>query len=338
MNLLKTKTKHQMASFCGMLAVVVGWLFAGVSDLDAANSGYVFVSSEKDNIVTVIDSRTYTEIKKIKVADRPRHMAFGSDRAKIYVACGDGESIDIIDVVTLEVVDQIEAIDDPEAFDFSADGSLMYISLEDQGALGIIDIATKQMIASIEVGAEPEGVMTSVDGKFVFVTSEVANAVHIIDTTTQQMVDTIIVGTRPRRFAMPPASDQLWVTNELSGSVSIIDMRSRAVVKSITFQPKGFRKEDITPVGIALTDGGETAYIALGRANHVAVVDVASLKVRAYILVGERAWNITLTRDESKLLVTNGLSDDISIIDTSKNKVIKSIPVGRVPYMALIDD
>jgi len=56
------------------------------------------------------------------------------------------------------------------------------------------------------------------------------------------------------------------------------------------------------------------------------------------VLVGERAWNTTLTSDESRLVVTNGLSDDISVIDTSNNKVIKSVPVGRIPYMALIDD
>ena len=54
--------------------------------------------------------------------------------------------------------------------------------------------------------------------------------------------------------------------------------------------------------------------------------------------MGERAWNAALTKDEGRLLVVNGLSDDVSVIDTATRKVIKSIPVGRVPYMALIDD
>jgi len=148
----------------------------------------------------------------------------------------------------------------------------------------------------------------------------------------------VIVGTRPRRFALQPSNNELWVSNELSGSVSIIDLASRTVSDTINFAPKGFRAEDITPVGIALTQDGKTAYIGLGRANHVAVLDVESKEVREYVLVGERAWNTTLTSDESRLVVTNGLSDDISVIDTSNNKVIKSVPVGRIPYMALIDD
>ncbi len=78
--------------------------------------------------------------------------------------------------------------------------------------------------------------------------------------------------------------------------------------------------------------------MALGRANHVAVVEVASRKIEKYILVGSRPWGLTLTRDESRLTMTNGLSDDISIIDTKALAVIKSVPVGRVPYGILIDD
>ena len=87
-----------------------------------------------------------------------------------------------------------------------------------------------------------------------------------------------------------------------------------------------------------ITSDGTTAYVALGRANHVAVVDVATRAVREYVLVGKRAWGLALTRDEKTLIVANGLSDDISIIDTESLDVVKSVPVGQVPYGILIDD
>ncbi len=57
-----------------------------------------------------------------------------------------------------------------------------------------------------------------------------------------------------------------------------------------------------------------------------------------YILVGKRPWGLALTADEDLLYVANGLSDDITVIDTRTRKVLKSIPVGRVPYGILIDD
>jgi YVTN family beta-propeller protein len=55
-------------------------------------------------------------------------------------------------------------------------------------------------------------------------------------------------------------------------------------------------------------------------------------------LVGNRAWNAALNKDESLLFVANGLSDDVSIIDVLARKVLKSVPVGRVPYMVVVDD
>jgi DNA-binding beta-propeller fold protein YncE len=66
------------------------------------------------------------------------------------------------------------------------------------------------------------------------------------------------------------------------------------------------RKADVTPVGIAMTKDGKTAYVTLGRAAHVAIVDVAARKVLGYVLVGKRAWGLTLSRDEKTLYVANG--------------------------------
>ena len=343
--------------------------------VSATGTGYLFVSSEKDHVVTVLDGKSYQLVKQIETAARPRHMAFSPDRTQIYVACGDGDAIDIIDVASLALVDRIVGIEDPEAFEFSPDGNTLYVSLEDDAKLGILDLreyfaartekpvlnvaqasdddgdrddddadkegddaAELDGLRTIDVGQEPEGILVSPDGGTVFVTSEVANMVHVVDTASATLKANIVVGNRPRRFALTPDGKSLWVTNELGGSVSIIDLGSNKVVRTIEFKPRGFRSEDITPVGITMTDDGKTAWVALGRANHVAVVDVASGDIEDYVLVGNRAWNTTFNRDQSLLYVANGLSDDVSVIDVQKRKVMRSIPVGRVPYAVLIDD
>ena len=79
-------------------------------------------------------------------------------------------------------------------------------------------------------------------------------------------------------------------------------------------------------------------YVGLGRANHVAWVDVTSKKQTGQVLVGKRAWGVTLNRDGSRLYVANGLSDDMTVIDVPSAKALKTIPVGRVPYGVLVDD
>ncbi|UJS25480.1 beta-propeller fold lactonase family protein [Thiothrix winogradskyi] len=350
----------------------------------AKDTGYLFVSSEKDNNISVLDAKTFEVVKRIGTAARPRHLQFSPDRSKIYAACGDGAAIDIIDVAKLELVDRIAGIEDPELFDISADGKTLYISLEDDGALGILNLdeyfakrgdkpdlsvaepappgesseseddkadhdddekegegdadTTIPGMKTVEVGEEPEGILLSPDGKTVYVTSEVANTVHVVDTASGEMQANIVVGNRPRRFAMTPDQKELWVTNEISGEVTIIDPATNKVTKTIKFQPKGFREEDVTPVGIAMSSDGKTVIVGLGGANHIAFVDVASQAIQDYVLVGKRAWNVTLNRDNSLLYVANGLSDDISVVDIASRKVVKSVPIARVPHTVLIDD
>ncbi|HZN45976.1 MAG TPA: cytochrome D1 domain-containing protein, partial [Ramlibacter sp.] len=188
----------------------------------------------------------------------------------------------------------------------------------------------------VKVGGEPEGVKVSADGKLVYVTSEVTSLVHVVDVASRKIVKNIPVGKKPRRFLL--AGSELWVTSEVDGTVSIIRTADHTVQGTISFQPQGMRPEDITPVGMALSPDGRTAYVGLGRANHVAVVDVASRQVKGYVLVGKRAWGLALSRDGKRLYVANGLSDDMSIVDTASLKATRTIKVGRVPHTVVVDD
>ncbi len=176
------------------------------------------------------------------------------------------------------------------------------------------------------------------DGKTVYITSEVSDMVHVYDAKDGKMVANILVGSRPRRFALTADNKELWVSDELSGKVSVIDTATNTVKTTVEFLPPGFRPVDVTPVGLALSNDGKTMFVALGRANHVALVDPDTKKVEDYILVGSRAWSVAESPDGKRLYVANGLSDDISIIDLASRKNVKSIPTGRVPHTVVIDD
>jgi YVTN family beta-propeller protein len=56
------------------------------------------------------------------------------------------------------------------------------------------------------------------------------------------------------------------------------------------------------------------------------------------VLVGKRAWGVVLSPDDSALYVANGLSDDLTIVDTAKLKAVRTISVGRVPHTVVVDD
>jgi PQQ-dependent catabolism-associated beta-propeller protein len=320
----------------GLLVFVFALAFSWQAD--AAGTGYVFVSNERTHNVLVFDpAHDYALVKDIPTSRRPRDMQFNHDHTLLYVACGDDDVIDIIDVATLEVVDYIPTGRSPERFVFNKEETLLFVSNEENSSLQIIDLALKIIVYEVPTGAEPEGVILSEDEKTLYVTSEIADMVHVVDTATGAVVDNIIVGTRPRRFILTPDGRELWVTDELSGEVTVIDRATNLVIDTIHFLPPGFRPVDVTPVGMTINASGDTVFVGLGRANHVAFVNTQTHEVEGYTLVGSRAWDVRLSPDESLLYVANGLSDDMSIIEVRSRRNIRTISTGRIPYTVLID-
>ena len=303
----------------------------------AKGTGQLFISSEKDNGLVVVDAAKTEVTGAIALCKRPRHMQLTPDRLRLMVACSDDHKIVVMDVASRKIVEQIDVGENPETFDVSPDGRMLYASNEDDALLTAYDLVAKKKAFEVKVGGEPEGVKVSADGKLVYVASEVASMVHVIDVATRKVVKNIPVGKRPQRFLLT-GSGELWVSNELGSSVSIIRTSDHTVQGKIDFKPPGMRAEDTTPVGMALSPDGKTAYVGLGKANHVAAVDVATKKVRDYVLVGKRAWGLGLSRNGQTLYVLNELSDDMTIVDTAKFKAVKTLKAGRVPYGVVIDD
>ena len=303
----------------------------------AQGTGLIFVSLERGNQVVVLNP-DLTVNTRIDTSRRPRDLHFNKDHTLLYVACGDDDSIDVIDVATLKVVDSIPTGPSPEMFTFSPDESQILVSNEEDSVLEMIEVASKTVVDRVPTGAEPEGVINSVDGKYIFVTSEVADMVHVVDREKAAVVKNIVVGTRPRRFVVTPDGSELWVSDELSSEVHVIDIATLAVKDDLTFIPPGFRPEDVTPVGMTITKDGSKVLITLGRANHLAIIDAKTRKVLSYVLVGSRAWDVDLSSDEKTAYVTNGLSDDITIVDMASMEPVQSLPVGRTPHSIRVDD
>jgi YVTN family beta-propeller protein len=61
-------------------------------------------------------------------------------------------------------------------------------------------------------------------------------------------------------------------------------------------------------------------------------VNAETYEVEDYLLVGQRVWQLGFSPDQSLLFATNGVSNDVSVIDVAEREVIKSVQVGRLPW------
>ena len=175
-----------------------------------ADAYTVFVSNEKENTVSVIDSTKLEVVHTIKVGNRPRGIMLANDNNWLLVCASDDNHVEVYDANTYEFVKNLPSGPDPELFTLHPSGNPLYIANEDDNIVTIVDIKKGTIIAEVPVGVEPR-MGVSPDGKIVVNTSETTNMAHFIDTATNETVANILVDNRPRVAEFKDDGSEVWV-------------------------------------------------------------------------------------------------------------------------------
>jgi YVTN family beta-propeller protein len=117
-------------------------------------------------------------------------------------------------------------------------------------------------------------------------------------------------------------------------TVAVVETKTHSVIHTVRI-PRG---DGVKPMGVVVSRDGRRIYVALGRANAVAVIDATSYQILAKIPVGERVWGLAITPDGKKVYAANGLSNTVSVIDTTTDQVTKTIKAGDGPWGVAIKD
>ena len=89
------------------------------------------------------------------------------------------------------------------------------------------------------------------------------------------------------------------------------------------------------PKSLAITSDGKNAYISFAGDDSLIKVDLLNFSIRECLDVAPENMRLALgriliTKDEKYLLVVNGETDNIMVIDAATNLVIKNLPIGTV--------
>ncbi len=71
-------------------------------------------------------------------------------------------------------------------------------------------------------------------------------------------------------------------------------------------------------------------------ANRVAVIDASTRKLIKHILVGDHPSHLEISGDHRRLYVANSASNDLTIVDTASDSVIKTAPTGKRPLLPCV--
>jgi len=112
----------------------------------------VYISNEKDNTVTVIDSEKLEVTATIKTGNRPRGITVTKDGKFILLCASDNDTVEVIDTATKQIVGTLPSGADPELFILSPAGNLLYIANENDNLVTVVDINAKKVVTEIPVG------------------------------------------------------------------------------------------------------------------------------------------------------------------------------------------
>ena len=141
-------------------------------------------------------------------------------------------------------------------------------------------------LTNLPTGPGTEGFDLSPDGNRLWAAAAAAGTVSEIDPNTDKIIRTLTLpGLFANRLKFTPDGKVALVSYLRSGEAIAVDVASGAVLKRVKLG---------TPAeGILMAPGGATAYVAHG-VNSVAVIDLATLSVKAEIPVGREpdgmAW------------------------------------------------
>src|SRR5262245_25539414 len=136
------------------------WMMTGLAMAFAALTPHhasaftAFVSNEKGNTLSVIDTDKMEVIATIPVGQRPRGITISKDRKTVFVCTSDADHIEAIDADTFKLVRTLPSGADPELFAPSPDGKFLYVANEDNAMVSVLDIDQAAINNEVSVGVE----------------------------------------------------------------------------------------------------------------------------------------------------------------------------------------
>ena len=98
--------------------------------IDSAAAFLAYVSNEKGNSISVVDTDKMETVATIKTGQRPRGIEVTRDGKFVFVALGDDDSIQMFDTKTRADAGQLPSGPDPEQFTLDPSGKTLYVANE----------------------------------------------------------------------------------------------------------------------------------------------------------------------------------------------------------------
>ncbi len=285
---------------------------------------------------------------------------------KLYTSNYLSQSISVIDYDTLTLEKEIRLEDNicPHHFCIEKEKNLMYLPSACDGVLYVLDIKTDEIVDSVSIGGNLSQI--SMYKNEIFIANEDSNSVYIVDKENLQPIGMISVDNMPHGFASDKVDNRLYVP--CIDSIICIDIDSTSIEKKISIDMKAWhikvddkknyiytstldgkivvlekRKlnieyvidEFLIPVEICINYKNGLIYVADLGYKTIKILNYDTYEMCGCIDIKGNPQGLEISKDGMRLFVTDTFNNSVKVYDTSNNKLIKEIKVGKEPTTIL---
>lgn len=329
----------------------------------------IYVAVEGDAEIAVLDAGKRTVLRRIDlsvehdggvVPFQPHNVQVAPDGKSVWVTANAGgheahaalaipvalahgdepagpekDEVIVIDPVTDRIVKRIPIAAGVHLAHvaLTPDSVYAYVTAQIEGAVYTINARTHEVVKRIKAreASEPHGLRIAPDGSAAYLALLKGKSVGILDLKTDTLVEVPLAGAAVQAGVTP---DGKFVMASLYDTKRLAVYRPVTKITSYVALPaaaKGPIQMYPTPDSrfVYLADQGY--YFDQPESDRVYKIDLAQMKVVGEIKAGRAPHGVVVSKDGAFVYVTNLLSGDVSVIETSTDREVARIAVGREP-------
>jgi DNA-binding beta-propeller fold protein YncE len=318
----------------------------------------LYISLENTDNLAVVDSKTLTSIKTLKVGMHPHGQASPASQDKLYVAAEIGGTVTLVDTIRDEVIKTFDVGFgvEPQNGAITPDGRFLY-QPSYAGYWQVFDTQKEQIVEYIHTLGIGHNTVMAPDGRFAYLLPILGGPGHfarpslglprtqpkevtVVDARAHKVVGTIPVGSGPRPGTISPDGKRLYMNvDDLLGFL-VVDTEARKVISKATYtltpDEEAVRSRSH---GLAVANDGREVWSndVVHNLTFAFDVTVTPPKQIARFPVGRQPYWVMASKDSKTIYVTCPSSDELIAFDvvTKKEKGRLQFPMGSRPTRML---
>lgn len=196
--------------------------------------GLLYITTELDDTVTVIDPKTYKILGTIPTGQKESHMlAITRDGRRGYTANVGPGTVSALDLVARKTLAVIPISKATQRISISTDDRYAFTSDQTAPRLAVVDTATNQVKTWVAMPGIGYGTAPTPDGHSLLVCLINVNKVGVVDLATMKVSKTIDVMPAPQEVHIAPGGAVAYVSCDASRKIAVIDLKTWKVEKYI---------------------------------------------------------------------------------------------------------